>query len=235
MPTKIHRSENPFRVVKQLLAGKSLTRSLFNLAIERYEMRGEILDLGSKNGTSSYYKHIQRDGDCRITFTDLIPGPDVVQVDVEKPFPFPDASFDTVMAFHLMEHVYNLNKLPSEVFRVLKPGGQLFISVPLLHEYHGDPHDYWRFTDKAVIKLFSETKLTLKRMELIGEGLATYAATKVISQMLPRTLGLKNVGVAISYLLSAPLDRFINRYSKRTDNRTYSERFALDVLAEFKK
>lgn len=230
---KTHRFENPFRVLRQLLNGKSIARSLFNLAIERYEMKGKVLDLGSKNGASSYYQHIKRADDCHITFTDLVPGPDVVQVDVEKPFPFPDCSFDTVISFHLMEHVYDFWKMPSEIHRVLKPGGRVIVSVPFIHEFHGDPGDYWRMSDDAVIRLFQSSGFKLSQVETLGEGVATFAAIKVGGLLLPKSL--KPIGLCLGYLFGMAVDRVVRVIRYRDKASSYAKNFCYDVIAEFVK
>lgn len=230
---KAHRFENPCRVFLQVWGGKSITRSLFNLAIERYEIKGNVLDLGSKNGTSTYYQHIKRSEDCVVTFTDLVPGLDVVQVDVEKPFPFPDCSFDTVISFHLMEHVYDFWRMPDEIYRVLKPGGRVIVSVPFIHEYHGDPGDYWRMSGDAVGKLFQSAGFNVKSIELVGEGIATFAATKVLSLILPKKI--RSYGMAVGYMLLTFVDRIINLIWKEKAGSSPAERFALDVLSVFEK
>ncbi len=230
---KIHKFENPLRVFSLLLGGKSITRSLFNLAIERYEMTGKVLDLGSKNGTPSYYQHIKRAGECQITFTDLVPGVDVVQVDVEKPFPFEDSSFDTVISFHLVEHVYDFWKMPTEVFRVLKPGGRLIISVPFMHEYHADPGDYWRMSGDAVSRLFESAGFSVKSIETVGEGIATFAATKLVGMVLPRSI--RPYGMALSYLLFTWVDRLVNYLRKNRGEVPPAEKFAIDILCVFEK
>ena len=230
---QIHHFENPFKVIKQLLAGKSLTRSLFNLAIERYEIHGDVLDLGSKNGTSSYYQHIKQSADCKITFTDLVPGPGVSQVDVEKPFPFPDACFDTVITFHLMEHVYEFWHMPKEIYRVLKPGGTLIVAVPFIHEYHGDPNDYWRMSDDALCRLFESAGFLRSSVEFVGEGMASFATVKIISLLLPRFI--KRFGMVFGYLLATVADRLTSALRGHVNGRTIPVRFSLDVICEFKK
>jgi len=50
--------------------------------------------------------------------------------DVEEPFPFPDASFDVVVAGELLEHVREPGDVVGEARRVLRPGGRLVASVP---------------------------------------------------------------------------------------------------------
>lgn len=44
--------------------------------------------------------------------------------------PFPDASYDVVMAHHVLEHIDDDRRAIGEMFRVLKPGGFAVLSVP---------------------------------------------------------------------------------------------------------
>ncbi len=50
--------------------------------------------------------------------------------DVEEPLPFPDASFDVVVAGELLEHLRNPSDVVSEARRLLRPGALLVGSVP---------------------------------------------------------------------------------------------------------
>jgi SAM-dependent methyltransferase len=53
-------------------------------------------------------------------------------VDLEKqPLPLPDASYDVVIASHVLEHLENATDALAEWLRVLRPGGHLLIGVPM--------------------------------------------------------------------------------------------------------
>jgi SAM-dependent methyltransferase len=81
----------------------------------------------------------------------------MVLADVEsEPFPFPDKSFDVVLATEIIEHLhFNPYRLLRESFRILKPGGRILITTPnisqlqnvirLLRGQNIHPHIYGRF------------------------------------------------------------------------------------------
>src|SRR5947208_10726643 len=54
--------------------------------------------------------------------------------------PFESESFDIVTAFDLIEHVERDDALIAEAYRVLRPGGVLFVAVPA-HPYLLGEHD----------------------------------------------------------------------------------------------
>jgi SAM-dependent methyltransferase len=57
-------------------------------------------------------------------------GIEPVEANVEDPLPFPDRSFDAVVAGELLEHLRFPEALVAEARRVLRPGGVLVGSVP---------------------------------------------------------------------------------------------------------
>lgn len=59
---------------------------------------------------------------------------------------FCDCEFDVVVCNAVLEHVENPHKAISELFRVLKSGGQIWVEVPMNQPYHPAPADYWRVT-----------------------------------------------------------------------------------------
>lgn len=67
------------------------------------------------------------------TFLDLRPfaGVDLVHDLNRLPWPPEDNSFDEVSAIHVVEHLDSLLDFMNECWRVLKPGGTLYIETPL--------------------------------------------------------------------------------------------------------
>lgn len=227
-----HTFNNPIQVLLELLRGRTLTRTLFNLAIRNHTIHGKVLDLGAKTTSASYYKFIKCESDVVITHTDLEPSKGVLKIDVEKPFEILDGSYDTVLAFFLFEHVFNFHRAPSEIFRILRPSGRLFVAIPFMHEFHADPDDFVRLTDSGMRRLFEEAGFQCVHMEAIGEGLITMCMTKLPYLVFPRFL--RSGSVAFFYLISTIFDRIISLRPFK-DKIIIPRRFALAYFAVFEK
>ncbi|MEO5969571.1 MAG: class I SAM-dependent methyltransferase [Bdellovibrionia bacterium] len=60
----------------------------------------------------------------------IYPAEKVYCGDIEKKQPWPDASFDRLIAIHILEHLRNLPAALVEIKRLLKPDGVLDIVIP---------------------------------------------------------------------------------------------------------
>ncbi len=63
-----------------------------------------------------------------------------------KTMPFENNSFDCAFATEVLEHCPEPEIVLKEVFRVLKPNGIFFFTVPFLWNLHEVPHDEYRYT-----------------------------------------------------------------------------------------
>jgi SAM-dependent methyltransferase len=60
--------------------------------------------------------------------------------------PFEDNSFECAIGTEVLEHCPEPEIVLKEVYRVLKPGGIFFFTVPFLWNLHEIPHDEYRYT-----------------------------------------------------------------------------------------
>lgn len=77
-----------------------------------------------------------------------------------KTIPLVDNSIDCVIATEVLEHCYSPELLLKEVFRVLKPGGLLFCTVPFIWHLHEVPYDEYRYTPFSLEKKLIESGYT---------------------------------------------------------------------------
>jgi SAM-dependent methyltransferase len=63
---------------------------------------------------------------------------------------------DVIICTEVLEHLENPAACADEIFRLLRPGGQAFISVPFIYPIHADPYDFQRFTADGLRHLFRE-------------------------------------------------------------------------------
>lgn len=105
---------------------------LFREAIGRGK---RVLDLGCRSGALTRHfldgnnvvgLDIDRDALAKAKALGIEP----LAADVEEPLPFPDASFDVVVAGELFEHLRFPDAVVGEALRLLRPGGVIVGSVP---------------------------------------------------------------------------------------------------------
>jgi SAM-dependent methyltransferase len=69
-----------------------------------------------------------------------LPGVDVV-VNLDQTYPFRSDTFDLIYCTSVLEHLSDLVAIMREIYRLLKPGGQVHIVVPFFSSvyFHTDP------------------------------------------------------------------------------------------------
>lgn len=160
-----------FFILKEIIKGKSLARALFNAELSAIKIDGRVLDVGGGKH-QDYLDFLEKSEDVSVETVDIVlRGQNGRFVDFEKDsLPFEEATFDHVLVFNVLEHIYNFQFITSEMQRVLKNGGQLVGFVPFLINYHPDPHDYFRYTKEAIQKIFESSGFQMIKVKEVGRG-----------------------------------------------------------------
>ena len=91
----------------------------------------------------------------------------LARADVRR-LPFADGSFDVVTAMDIIEHIDDDKAAASEIFRVLKPGGRLLVTVPafssLWSEHDEALHHFRRYTTPHLKDLFQRVGLSVDKI-----------------------------------------------------------------------
>jgi SAM-dependent methyltransferase len=86
---------------------------------------------------------------------------------------FDDEMFDAAVCWSILEHVPYPQKAISELLRVLKPGGQIWVQLPFLYPYH-DRTDYWRASPDGL-------RVWMAQFEEVASGCDFYTRTKLVA------------------------------------------------------
>jgi len=73
-----------------------------------------------------------------------------------KTIPFANESFDSLFFSEVLEHVFNVDEVLTEITRVLKPGARALITVPFSWNEHEVPYDFGRYTSFGVQHLLKQ-------------------------------------------------------------------------------
>lgn len=129
------------------------------------------VDLNLNDLRTAQTKVPEHNNFCRAAGLPLTPTPHF-SVANGVSLPFADASFDVVVCSEVLEHIEPYRAVLAEIMRVLKPGGQLVVSVPR----QWPERLCWSFSDQypnqpgGHIRIFNARKLT-REIEQLGTQL----------------------------------------------------------------
>lgn len=180
-------------------------RTRWDFVAEHIRGGSEVLDVGCGDGVLG--GRLIDDSDCQVVGVDVSPYAleraaqrgvigEAVDIDVQD-LPFSDGSFDAAIASCVLEHVAHPEHVLTEMYRVLKPGGSAFISLPnpltlkirwafvrgrfhhdFLHSLPGEGIHYrfWRVTDgleSMLEEIGVPFEVKVKRIEVKNPNLGT--------------------------------------------------------------
>mgnify|MGYP001567028094 FL=1 len=154
-----------------------------------------IVNLGSGSKRIRY--------DSGILNLDVVPVAEVDVVADMAELPFGDGTLDMVISECALEHVPKAPQAITEIARVVRPGGFLYVVVPFLYPFHEAPNDYFRWTKSGLIAALSDFEpvevgvWSGPMTTLIGYAAALFAAAF--------SFGSNRLATVLTYSILIPL------------------------------
>lgn len=184
-------------------------RALEYEELQKNTLHGKVLDLGGGKN-ASYSKMFKGEYEITSLNIDEKIQPTIV-TDITKTFPLKDNQFDFAISFNTFEHIPWFETTFAETSRVLKKGGRFIFSTPFLHQVHGSPDDYWRYTASALTNLLTKNGFEVKQIIPLGRGMFV-ARYSLIYGAIPRLL--KPFFAAWVWFEDATFSALSSRYRK---------------------
>ena len=202
-------------------------------AIANYA-KGDLLDLGCGNKPYEewYNKKTKTQTGCDVIQSDKN------RVDViclATDLKFEDKKFDTVLATQVLEHVYDHHAMIKESYRVLKPGGQMILTVPFTWELHEEPYDFFRLTKYGLKELFEEAGFEIIYIKANGGKWA--AMFQMMINTVYSTFKYKTVKAKFLKIifLELKLTWLVNQFAIWLDKRHFDDGWTLNYIVVAKK
>lgn len=138
----IKEKDDPISGITQRLLGEAF----ITFMKDRDYLNTVVIDLGSYN--RRFYP--------RAVNIDLFEGDTDVITDISKPLPIESNTVDFVACTAVLEHISHPNFVVSEIYRILRKGGEVWSDIPFMQPYYASPDDFQRYTISGIKQLFHE-------------------------------------------------------------------------------
>jgi SAM-dependent methyltransferase len=105
-------------------------------------------------------------------------------VDPGSPYPIIDESFDGIGCFAVLEHTRKPWEVVSEIRRMLKRGGKVWIDWPFLQPVHGYPSHYFNATREGLRSIFEDQGFKIAQVDTLSHQGADHTITWLLGSLM---------------------------------------------------
>jgi len=121
--------------------------------------------------------------------------------------PVPDNTYDLILCTEVLEHVPSPAAVLREFYRIMKPSGQLFITVPQGYGIHGEPYNFFYFTRFGLDLVLKEAGFEV--IAIRERGGYFYYLYDRLANAIPRIVVGYKKWMSLMMLMLAPVHIFL--------------------------
>ena len=169
-----------------IFSKNSILRSLQSIEFKNIKLQGSCLELGANKDI--YRNFLKPNSKNYVTIFSNIEKKNktFLYLDLQKKINH-DIKYDNVIAYNVLEHVYDINIALQNINFLLKKNGRIYGSTPFIYRIHGAPDDYSRYSKSFLeIKLKNNKFEDVKIKEIgLGPFLASFSLLRGYFKYLP--------------------------------------------------
>jgi SAM-dependent methyltransferase len=128
--------------------------------------------------------------------------------DLTKKLSIPSKKYNNVLFFNILEHLPEYKLVFSEIYRIIKKGGNFIGSVPFIYQIHAAPNDYFRFSREFLESNLKKYKFKKVKVKSLGFGpfIASYSLLYPYLRYLPF---FSQICLLVAYILDSFIQIFV--------------------------
>ena len=202
-------SKNYLKFFKLILGKNSLLRALQIYECLNINLSGISLELGAINDKNKTFSNYIK-GKSKFHYSNKITNKrsNTFYSDLTKKIKVSTKTYENVLLFNVLEHLPEYKMAFSEIYRILKKGGNFIGSVPFIYQIHAAPNDYFRFSRQFFelnLKRYRFKKVKVKSLGF-GPFIASYALLHPYLKFLPF---LSQILLLLAYILDSFIQIFV--------------------------
>ncbi len=134
--------------------------------------------------------------------------------------PIADDTFDCALSTEVLEHIQDPGPFLNETFRVLKPGGIYYFTVPFIWPLHEVPHDAYRYTPFSIQQIMKNAGFKVIELRPLGGWNASLG--QMLALWIRRSIQNAFLKKAIS-ILAMPLIWYLAKSDRIPDHFVESQ------------
>lgn len=138
---------------------------------------GLVLDFGSGNSPQSALR-------ARTCYLDIKQYAHTDVVTDRDSLPFKDNTFDGIVSQSVFEHLRDPFFTAAELFRILKPGGHIYVDTAFMQPLHGDPSHFFNMTRFGLQRVFH--MFQAHRIDIAPHHLPSFGLMMQLDAVLPK-------------------------------------------------